>query len=136
VNAPASIPTTEYVYAVIRRGGDVLVVHRDNESGRIPAFHLPGGRLDFGEHASSELLRFVTEQTGASVTSCTRIGRDDQVVSSLGTSSDRVTWFFACEIAADPAIAASSSWQSLEQFRDDDALLFPDEALALLDTLD
>ncbi|MCU1507985.1 MAG: hypothetical protein JWQ12_250 [Glaciihabitans sp.] len=134
MSTTANIPTTEYAYAVVRRGGELLVIRRQGDGAPIPQFHLPGGRVDFGEHAEAEARRFVLEQTGIDVTNLSLLARGDEVMKSLGTSSDRVTWFFECELTDPPALTGDAEWQPLEAFRDDDALLFPDEALALIDS--
>lgn len=59
------------VYAVLRRGSDVLVTHQDDPT---PEFQLPGGGIDPGESPIPALHREVFEETGWSIAGLRRLG--------------------------------------------------------------
>lgn len=59
------------VYAVLRRGDDVLLTHQDAP---IPEFQLPGGGIDPGESPLAALHREVFEETGWRVGQARRLG--------------------------------------------------------------
>lgn len=59
------------VYAVLRRGGDVLLTH---QSEPVPEFQLPGGGIDPGENPIAALHREVMEETGWRIALQRRIG--------------------------------------------------------------
>ncbi|MCB2115867.1 MAG: NUDIX hydrolase [Rhodobacteraceae bacterium] len=59
------------VYAVLRRGGDVLLTHQTAPE---PEFQLPGGGIDPGESPLRALHREVFEETGWIIAAPRRIG--------------------------------------------------------------
>lgn len=59
------------VYAVLRRGQDVLLTHQAEPE---PEFQLPGGGIDPGEAPLRALHREVIEETGWSIAAPRRIG--------------------------------------------------------------
>ncbi|MCR9088967.1 MAG: NUDIX hydrolase [Rhodobacteraceae bacterium] len=59
------------VYAVLRRGEDVLLTHQNEP---IPEFQLPGGGIDKGESPLAALHREVFEETGWRVGNVRRLG--------------------------------------------------------------
>ena len=132
-------PSAEHVAGVIRRGDEVLVVRGDDVDG-VQSFAAPGGRVEFGESAERDLARLVLEQTGARVSASVLLTTITRMISAFGTSSEQVTWIFACDVDATATTATTrssvASWQPLQQFRDDDALLFPAGLLELIDSVE
>lgn len=59
------------VYAVLRRGDDVLLTH---QAAPIPEFQLPGGGIDPGESPIAALHREVFEETGWRIGGARRLG--------------------------------------------------------------
>ena len=59
------------VYAVLVRGGEVLVTHQARP---VPEYQLPGGGIDPGEHPIAALHREVYEETGWRIAPPQRIG--------------------------------------------------------------
>ena len=59
------------VYAVLLRGGSVLLTH---QSEPIPEYQLPGGGIDPGEHPIPALHREIFEETGWRVDRPRRLG--------------------------------------------------------------
>jgi 8-oxo-dGTP diphosphatase len=59
------------VYAILRRGGDILLTHQDEPW---PEVQLPGGGIDAGEHAIPALHREVREETGWTIAVERRLG--------------------------------------------------------------
>jgi 8-oxo-dGTP diphosphatase len=52
---------------VIRRGGDVLLVHQFRRGDPHPTWALPGGRAERGENLMETLVREVREETGLTI---------------------------------------------------------------------
>jgi 8-oxo-dGTP diphosphatase len=59
------------VYAVLRRGAEILVTHQAEPT---PEFQLPGGGIDPGEHPIAALHREVFEETGWKIAIDRRLG--------------------------------------------------------------
>ncbi len=59
------------VYAVLRRGGDILLTHQAEPW---PEFQLPGGGIDRGEQTIPALHREVREETGWTIAVERRLG--------------------------------------------------------------
>ena len=59
------------VYAVLRRGNDVLLTHQAEPE---PEFQLPGGGIDAGESPLRALHREVFEETGWTIAAPRRVG--------------------------------------------------------------
>ena len=67
---PAALPRRQRVaaYAVIVRGGDVLLSRLAPYLAETERWTLPGGGIDFGEHPDDAVVREVHEETGLDVT--------------------------------------------------------------------
>ncbi|MFN0115439.1 MAG: NUDIX hydrolase [Paracoccaceae bacterium] len=59
------------VYAILMRGGEVLVTHQAEP---VPEIQLPGGGIDPGESPFRSLRREVMEETGWTVSAAVRLG--------------------------------------------------------------
>lgn len=59
------------IYAVLRRGAEILVTHQAEPT---PEFQLPGGGIDPGEHPIAALHREVFEETGWKIAIDRRLG--------------------------------------------------------------
>ncbi|MBZ4689553.1 MAG: hydrolase [Cereibacter sp.] len=59
------------VYAILRRGGDILTTFQEAPT---PEFQLPGGGIDPGEHPVAALHREVFEETGWKMALERRVG--------------------------------------------------------------
>lgn len=59
------------VYAILRRGGDILTTFQEAPT---PEFQLPGGGIDPGEHPLAALHREVMEETGWTIRIRRRLG--------------------------------------------------------------
>ena len=59
------------VYAILRRGDEVLITHQAEPN---PEFQLPGGGIDPGEDPIPALHREVLEETGWRIGRATRLG--------------------------------------------------------------
>ena len=51
-------------YAVVRRGGDILLTRISGSGYGAGAWHLPGGGVDHGESPSQTIVREIAEETG------------------------------------------------------------------------
>jgi 8-oxo-dGTP diphosphatase len=59
------------VYALLRRGGSVLITHQAEP---VPEYQLPGGGIDPGEQPLAALHREVLEETGWTIAEARRLG--------------------------------------------------------------
>jgi 8-oxo-dGTP diphosphatase len=79
------------VSAILRRGGDVLLVHERTRLGEMWA--LPGGVVEPQELAHDAVVREVQEETGLTVHSVARLVFLSQHLSALSTGFDPLTAF-------------------------------------------
>lgn len=79
------------VSAILRRGGDVLLVHERTRLGEMWA--LPGGVVEPQELAHDAVIREVREETGLIVQSVARLAFLSQHLSAQSTGFDPLTAF-------------------------------------------
>ena len=110
------------VGAVVRRGGDLLLVRRGRGTA-VGQWSLPGGRVEFGERLAAAVAREVREETGVAVT----VGRFLGWVERIGDDPapyHYVILDFAAE-PVDPAAplrpgddAADAAWVPVDRLGD------------------
>lgn len=86
---------TQNGVALIRRGGDVLLVQQQGPDDPSPTWALPGGVVDIGELPTEAMIREVAEETGLEVLDPSRLL---YVKSGVDVSGERVSTVFVFEV--------------------------------------
>ena len=131
--------------AILRRSGhrdEILVTGGHNVHRNEDYFRPLAAEVAQGEHAAETLSRIIHTKTGSDVTDLRLLGSLEETHRGLSASVNEVTFVYEGTLV-DTALhtldelelstGALATWQSLELFRDDDAILLPDGLLDLLD---
>lgn len=127
--AQDSLQTYTTVSALIRRSGEILLVHQFRKQDPYPNWFLPGGRLEHGELIGEGLAREVREETGLDVI---EVGPLAYVTQTLDTRESTQSLAFVFEI---------DDWIGEVKVDDPDGVVSEarfcslDEALALLEKM-
>jgi hypothetical protein len=131
--------------AILRRSGhrdEILVTGGHNNRRNEDYFRPLAAEVAQGEHAGETLRRVIHTTTGSDVTDLTLLGTLEATHRGIAGAVTEVTFVYEGALVdtalhsldeLDLSTGAIATWQPLEAFRDDDAVLFPDGLLALLD---
>ena len=131
--------------AILRRTGhrdEILVTGGHNDRRNEDYFRPLAADVAQGEHAGETLRRVIHTTTGSDISDLRLLGSLEETHRGLSASVNEVTFVYEGTLVdttlhaldeLELSTGALATWQLLELFRKDDAILFPDGLLALLD---
>lgn len=130
--------------AILRRGGDILVMPVENDDGSIRGWRPLGGGVEFGETADVALRREMMEEIGVVLSSTRLIGVFESIFQRDGRGGHEIVFVFeaATEDAAfmksdtvlmnENGEALTAHWVCFETFKSGRNVLYPNALIDLI----
>ncbi|WP_213814650.1 hypothetical protein [Glaciihabitans sp. dw_435] len=133
------------VVAVVRRDDDLLVTGGHDNSINEDYFRPIGGEVATGENAELSLRRVIRSLLGSEISDIDLLGEIESTQTSFTEAVREVTFVYECTLDREQLYStteialkntdrgATASWQPIALFAQDEALLYPDGMLELLE---